>query len=138
VDALVVVYIFHEHAPAVTPSRFKVDVGTTGWTHLHDAWSTQDFVGTSVDGVTIEYGSCRTSSIYLGQIHFQGTSAPDCSHVGIVPDPGAVSGKIEAVDCNDNPMYPTGGQAIVNPTPDCQCTVPVEETTWGEIKALYR
>jgi hypothetical protein len=35
-------------------------------------------------------------------------------------------------------MIGTGGQLIVNPAPGCQCSVPVEETTWGQVKALYQ
>jgi hypothetical protein len=33
--------------------------------------------------------------------------------------------------------YGTGGQGIVNMNPTCPCNVPTEDTTWGQVKALY-
>jgi hypothetical protein len=69
----------------------------------------------------------------------QGLTGPCCRYP-VLPDPRLPSGKIEARDCVQNVMYPTGGRGIINPNATCQCTfpVPVEETTWGQIKSLYQ
>jgi hypothetical protein len=55
--------------------------------------------------------------------------------IGIVPAPNKPG--VRAVDCAENSVIITGGQARVNPDGTCQCAVPVNETTWGNIKALY-
>jgi hypothetical protein len=36
-------------------------------------------------------------------------------------------------------MWPaTGGDIVVNPDGSCMCDIPVESTTWGKIKELYK
>jgi len=50
------------------------------------------------------------------------------------------TGDILAVDCS-NPgvlIFPTGDRGIANQNQSCMCSVPVEETTWGQIKAQYQ
>jgi hypothetical protein len=50
----------------------------------------------------------------------------------VVPDPESVYGEIEVVTCNFEVVKATGGELLVN------CPVPVEQTTWGKVKSLYR
>ena len=60
--------------------------------------------------------------------------------MSIIPDPSAPSGEIEGVDCMEpaNKTFPTGGGGRINSDQTCDCNVPVEDTTWGGIKALYK
>jgi hypothetical protein len=138
--SLVVVHIVHVSTYGATASRFMLEVSSAGWMHLGDTWDFPTVIGTSITGVSVAYGACLEAPIHLGQINFLGTIAPPCTYIRIVPDPAALSGKIEAVDCAQTKMFPTGGEGFVNPTfePGCGCVVPVEETTWGGVKALYR
>jgi hypothetical protein len=52
------------------------------------------------------------------------------------------SGQINGADCNylPNKTFPEGGQIVINPNETCECMrpVPVQETTWGQIKSLYQ
>lgn len=50
----------------------------------------------------------------------------------VVPNPAAISGQVQAVRWPDNALiFGIGMISLICPT------VPVEETTWGNIKALY-
>jgi hypothetical protein len=141
VDAggLIQVYMVHVNTPGASASQFMLQT-PPGWVHLGDIWNFPTIIGTSVTGVSIGYGGCYSSPICLGYANFLGAVSPPCTYFGIVPDPGALSGLIEAVDCAipANKVFPTGGQGIVNNDGSCSCSVPVEETTWGQLKALYQ
>lgn len=52
--------------------------------------------------------------------------------IDVVPNPSAISGQVQAVRWPDTALiYAVGMESLICPT------VPVEETTWGSIKALY-
>ncbi len=142
VDAgsLVQVYFGHMHHGSATASQFKLDLGGLPWTHLGDTWNFTTIIGTSVTGVSIGYGSCQAAPTVLGNANFFGSASPVCSLIRIVPDPGSLSGLIEGVDCGTPAVktFPQGGAGRVNDDGSCTCTTPVEETTWGGVKALYQ
>lgn len=138
VDAggLVTVQIVHVYTPGATASQFKLEA-PAGWTHLGDTWNFATVIGSSVVGVSVAYGACFVGPIALGAINFFGGNLAPCTLFSIVPDPASLSGEIEAVDCESFKVFPTGGSGIVNPDGTCSCTTPVQETTWGGVKALY-
>jgi hypothetical protein len=117
---------------------YRLDASATDWIHLGDNWEFELVLGSSVEGVSIAYTECLSGSIYLGVALFMGSSEPPCTEVSIVGDPKSITGEIEAISCSDTRMFPAGGRAVINADQTCQCTVPVEITTWGTIKALYR
>ena len=134
------VEVLHVHHDGATAAQFKLDVDNTGWTHLGDMFNFATVIGSSITGTSVAYGACLTIPVHLVTVSFAGTSVPPCTYISIVPDPTAPTGKIEAVDCgwpDWQKIFPTGGEAIVNSTPQCNCSVPVEDTTWGGVKALY-
>jgi len=135
---LVEAHMLHVLTDGAKAARFKLDVSATEWIHLGDNWDFVLVLGSSVEGVSIVYTGCLSGSIYLGKAIFLGSSEPACTEVSIVPDPLAVTGEIEAVSCLETRMFPSGGRAVINADQTCQCTVPVESTTWGGIKSLYR
>ena len=134
---LVRIHFLHVRTNGATAVQFAVDVTATNWVHLGDTWAFLLVFGTSVDGASIAYQLCLSDAIYLGSASFMGSSAPPCTEISIVPDP-PIHETIRAIDCSGAFMIPTGGLLYVNPDLTCQCSVPVEETTWGGIKALYR
>jgi hypothetical protein len=92
--------------------------------------------------VSIGYGSCRVGSIHVQTMNFFAMgNTPPCCHYWVRPDPAAPSNQVEVVDCNNSLLYATGGLGFINPGPGCTCgypcPVPVEETTWGRVKAVY-
>jgi hypothetical protein len=136
--SVVPVYFFHNNTNGATGSQWRLDLGGLPWAHLGDTFTLPFVTGKTVTGISIGYGGCLTSSIYLGVANFFGTAAPACSQIRIVADPEAPSGEIEAVDCLTNQMFPLGGSGRVNPDGTCWCgPVQVRHTTWGAIKALY-
>jgi hypothetical protein len=93
--------------------------------------------GSSQTGVEVHYGSCRVSSTHLLTIEYfvQGLTGSCCYYpVGPHPDHGDIMVK----NCGAELNVATGGEAIINPTAECTCSTPVQETTWGRIKAMYR
>jgi hypothetical protein len=135
---MVQVHMLHVGTNGAAAVEFKLDVSATDWIFLGDVWSFVLVLGTSVDGAALAYQKCLTGSIHLGYASFIGASAPPCTEIDIVPNPEAPTGRIVAIDCDEQHIFPGGGLAYINPDPSCQCSVPVEETTWGGIKALYR
>jgi hypothetical protein len=142
---LVTVFLWHTNTDGATASQFLLDVAAAGWTWLGDNWNFTTVIGQSTTGVSVAYGACLTSPISLGTINFFGNSAPTCTRIGIVPDPATLTGEIEAVDCDETKFFPTGGMMYVNPDITCTCNAcpppppsPVEESTWGAIKSMYR
>ena len=75
-------------------------------------------------------------------------SAP-CDRIDIVADPTAVPPGIWAADCTEpvaNLLPVTGGAMYLNNDGTCPCTIgplqdcliPVKETSWGRVKAIYQ
>jgi hypothetical protein len=132
---LIPVYIFHVNSTGATVSQWKLDAPAT-WSHLGDQADFPLVIGTSIDDCSVSYGSCAVGSFKLMTVNFfgSGLEAP-CTLFGIVGAPGKAG--VQIIDCADNRYFPPGGSGIVNPDGTCQCDVPVEDTTWGGIKALY-
>jgi hypothetical protein len=112
-----------------------LDVTQVGWTHLGDLKDFELVIGTSISGASVSYEDCLAGSFQLMTVNFFGSSAEPCGLVAIVPAPSKAG--VRAVDCAENNVFIPGGEARVNPDTGCQCTTPVEETTWGSIKAQY-
>ena len=137
------VYFFHTHTDGATASQFKLELPASGvYNHFGDLWQFQTVIGSSISGVSVAYMVCQgqNNDIYLGSATF-GTVTPAgvCEMLSIIPDPGAPSGLVEIIDCTATKYtIPVGGVGRVNSDGSCQCEiVPVQETTWGGIKALY-
>ena len=127
--------------------------GTTGATWMMDipsAWiflgQTSPFVnifGDALNGITIGYAQCLTGNFLILTVSFIGDGlSPTCSHISIVPNPATSSGLIEIVDCQLpfplKHVFDQLGQGIVNGNGSCNCNVPIQQTTWGQIKSLYQ
>jgi len=147
VVGIVPVYVVHTHAndgAAASQWKLELDPGVTmASVGSINAYPTA--IGDPLVGISVAYGACQTAANnLLVTINFfgSGTSAT-CGLMSIVPDPASLSGLVEIVDCLQPPFGPNkvtlekGGQARVNPDGTCDCTVPVQETTWGGIKSLY-
>jgi len=134
------VHMMHLRTKDANAVQFALDVSATNWVHLGDVWAFELVLGTSISGVSLAYQFCLSDAIYLGSASFIGSSAPPCTEISIVPD-GPIHETIRASDCSvplGDIMFPTGGLAYITPDPSNQCSVPVKETTWGSIKALYK
>jgi len=136
-------YVVHVYATGATACRYSAPrPACFTATFLSDTNMFPVTVGNSQAGVSIGYGSCRFSPIHVQTMNFftMGTTLPCCPY-WVRPDPVAPSGHIEVVDCSYNLLYATGGVGLINAAPQCTCgypcPVPVEDTTWGRVKAAY-
>ncbi len=136
------IYAVHKASTGSTASQFRiaVDPGMTCITvGVINGFPTT--IGSPETGISVAYGACFSSDILLLTWNFlcSGTSAT-CSMLRIVPDPSALSGTIEVVDCDQFKLVGGGSIMYVNPDGNCDCgeIVPVRESSWGAIKSLYQ
>ena len=134
------VYVVHFSPGGATAAEFSVPKPAC-WTNatflnVTAAW---EYVGNPQTGMAIGYGACRTGAIhFVTVVYFLQGSSPACC---LYPLRGSVSsgGEVMVVDCNSNMVPAVGLVATINGNETCPCgyPVPVEETTWGQVKALY-
>jgi hypothetical protein len=146
---LVSVYVVHRNiSQGLTGVRFVVTGGGgMMMTYLGESkvGPPMEITGNIVDGYDVRYGSCITGSLTIMEILYLGmATSATCSWLEISAAPNAVTGQVEGSDCNETVVVVSGRQTPVNPDDTCECInlscqpVPVEETTWGGIKALYQ
>lgn len=121
-QGLVRVHVFHMGVEGAMAAQFRLNV-PEHWTFLGDQWNFKTVIGTSHEGVSIAYGTCQESPVYLGVSNFQTTGDEPCTLIWVGPDPNALSGQIEGVDCNRpaNKLFPAGSCAYVNANDSCRC-----------------
>lgn len=137
--ALTPYYIVHVNTPGATASQYsapKPTCFTAQW--LSDTNAFPVTVGNSQIGVSVGYGSCKVSPILLQTLnYFTNGATPNCCYYPVLADPTATPPGIYVVDCQDQLLTATGGKGIIKSLQTCNCNVPAEETTWGQVKALY-
>jgi len=140
-NSLVTIYVVHAFVPGATASQFSAPLPAcaTGMIYLADSQVFPVTIGNSQTGVSIGYGACYSSPIHILTIQFLGQGLSDCCPYAVLPHPEAPSGQVEAVDCNNQLTIATGVSSIVSTQfYDCPCgVIKVEETTWGQVKAMY-
>jgi hypothetical protein len=136
------IYVFHIMTSAATGCEYSAPKPAcmTGASWLSDTNAFPVTIGTSQAGVSIGYGTCRQAPILVQTLVFF-SSAPSgpCCIYPVLPHPLVDPPAISMVDCADNLLHPTGQSAVVNEQEGCFCIdiVPVQDTSWGQIKALY-
>jgi hypothetical protein len=139
------IYVVHVNTPGAYGAQFRVDHVSWGanLTYLTESvtWP-YVAVGSSITGIQIGYGGCIPSPNMIMYIDFWGSGqSPPCSYIQVVPHLTATPPGILVPDCNYpdfNLVNATGGDVVVNPDASCHCDIPVHETTWGQVKALYQ
>ena len=134
---LTMYYAVHVNTPGATACAYWAPKPTCFTAmYLSDTNMFPVTVGNSQIGASIGYGLCKASPIHVSTLNFfTNGGTPFCCYYPVVGMP--LSGQIEVVDCSNNLIYGTGGKGIIKATPACQCNVPAEDTTWGQVKSLY-
>ena len=96
-------------------------------------------------GVSVAFSACLDAPVYVGSMTFNTSGAGTlcCPYPVLKANRDnypEIDGPIIVV-CTDPPRVAgVTASAIVNPTPECACQspTPVQETTWGAVKALFR
>jgi len=104
--------------------------------------NSQDYLGS---GLSVAFGVCVESPVYVGSISFnvQGRGGNCCEFPVLKAQndgyPG-IEGPIVVTCADPNHVAAVTASAFVNPTAQCACTasVPADDTTWGQIKAMYQ
>jgi hypothetical protein len=139
---LITVYVLVTNSiDGTTAAQWMMNI-PSAWSLLGQTSPFQTVIGDPLSGIAVAYGQCLTGDFLILTINFLGDGgSPPCSFISIVPDPTAPSGQIEIVDCRADPeKWPFAllGQGIVNDDGTCGCTTPIQESTWGRVKALYQ
>jgi hypothetical protein len=137
------VYVIHTLVAGSTACEFKVQP-SAGFTATHIGDSTPYlFIGNSQTGISVAYGQCLSAPINVMTITylFDGTSSA-CGLLEVVGDPAAPAPGLWTVDCTmpfPSKSVAQGGKLYVNADGSCPCLspVPVRESSWGQIKAMY-
>lgn len=133
-------FLIHKHADSgATGSTFGLTLTGGTLTNPSFTWGSVVGLGT-IDNLNVGYPSCLSGDIYLAKVTWIGVgTSPPCSHIQVIASTTTpIPGEIVVVDCAFGFQIGAGGTAIINPDVSCPCSVPVRETTWGGIKALYR
>ena len=149
------VYIRLTFNSGATAARFRVEPGPGVTMTYASESSPYTSVGYALAGISICFGSCLTGEPLIATVTFMayGTDTP-CSEIRIVPHPDAQT--VEVEKCNGSTVAAYAQGLGIDPPPGAipcycpttrlfpgtplpfGCTVPVEDTTWGRVKALYR
>ncbi len=142
--SLVTIYVVHVYSPGATASQFMVYCESeVALTYLGETSPYTTMIGNSQTGIAIAYEMCIASPNHILTINYygQGLSAP-CSRCRVVADPTGFPPGIYVADCDDPPnvLSATGGEMEINADVHCWCYyfVPAEDTSWGQIKSLYK
>ena len=140
-NKIVQVYVVHMFAPEANCAQFSVPVPECafGLTWLSDDYVFPINVGESPTGIALCRGVCYSSPFHILTINYWGMGTSlDCCVLTVEPDPREVPPVLIMTDCNHDIHTAIGGSAIINPDETCPClNVPLEETTWGRVKAMY-
>jgi hypothetical protein len=145
-------------APGLLPV-YVVQIGTTGATacqykaakpacftgsYLSDTNPFPVTIGNSQVGVSIGYGSCRVGTVHVQTVqYFASGTTPACCLYKVECDPlgvdQCVSGLIDIVDCSSTSALAKPQIGVFNANSTCLCVdiIPAQESSWGQIKALY-
>jgi hypothetical protein len=125
------VTVIHRSLLGATGSRFKITLPAGS---AFFAFNTSYVpVGNMQTDLSLGYGDCLTGSFVIGTIVANLTSGT----ISVLPADTFVS--IIYTDCTFAELPATGGNAYVAPaTGNCNEPLATEQSTWGQVKALYR
>jgi hypothetical protein len=125
--------IIHKFSAGTTGCRFKVTTSSPGMVFaFNTGYST---IGTYDTDISVGYGpTCLNGSIVVGHLLTAGAAGPP-GQLNIVVAPGQLG--VLYLQCDFAEKVGTGGTAYVGTTGPCN-EVATENSTWGQVKSLYR
>jgi hypothetical protein len=141
---LLPVYVVQIGATGATGAQYKATKpACMTATYLSDTNPFGVVIGNSQTGTAVAYGSCLAGDIHVQTINFfaSGTT-PVCCIYPLSCDPAAGNPDCTLgtmTDCNFVKSTIVLQSGVVNSTAACTCAmiVPAQESSWGQIKALY-
>jgi hypothetical protein len=138
---LLSIFVVHHSPGGATGCQFAAPMPAcmVGATYLSDTVAFFQ-IGYSQEGTAVPYGSCQIGATHALTMNFfaSGLTEPCCLYP-LIADPDVVEGQVVVIDCDNNVVPAAGLVAVINGDGTCPCgySVPVHETSWGRIKALY-
>jgi len=134
------VYVIHQFSTGATQSSWRVTNDASVMLSFGSSCGQLTIQGDAFSGITVFYPGCQTGSFLICELPFFNTSTdpvPGCYQLNVV---GFNNPAPTFVDCGDNELAAAGGFFSWDIDADnCwDCTTPVESTTWGRVKSLYR
>ena len=145
------VHMFHTGGQLSTAVQFAI--------YLPPCWSGATYLGDVLAGpwlrigasngpigLSVAYGECRQTPVYLGYAEYDGVAASPCCEIRMSKPTDVCSGcwvgsaSAIDVDCEFN-MHEASTESVTlnaNSSCDCGTTLATETTTWGHIKSLYQ
>ena len=131
------VYVAHTNTTGATASAFRIEHPAT-MLFLGEQQAQGLKIGSSENGVGLSYNTCLSGTFLILTVNYFDQGTGTCEWMRILGDLTHVSQQVAVVNCAEtSARFDTAGEARVNPDGTCTCNVPVEETSWGRIKALY-
>jgi hypothetical protein len=124
--------VIHKFSTGATASRWYIDSSLGGGASILAFTTSYTTVGDIHNDLSVGYGNCFTGSIVLGTLVMTG-GAP--GQLDVKTAIGQTN--IIYTDCSFGEHQATGGTAYINSTGNCH-EVATENSTWGQVKALYR
>ncbi|HEU4365307.1 MAG TPA: hypothetical protein VFT13_07560 [Candidatus Krumholzibacteria bacterium] len=133
------VYVFHTQATGAAGSSWRIE-NTSGMAGLGSTCGQLVISGDVFTGISVSYGGCLAGTFPICQVELLSLTAgpiPDCYQLNVRGYPGDTP---LVSDCSDNETPATGGFFTfdIEGKPCWDCTTPVESSTWGRVKAMYR
>jgi hypothetical protein len=133
-------------ASLMSGARFKIDqLDGANLTWISDAVPVNyTTTGSSQSGITIMFDRCVEHPHIILNITYMGNGLSEpCGEIRLVSHPDEIPERLILIDCLEPPRSHTGAnhsKMYINSTDSCPCytLVPVEQTNWGHIKALYQ
>jgi hypothetical protein len=100
--------------------------------------------GDAHGGMILAFGECYTMPLHVYTLTYQGFgTSGSCAGLDIGPNPNSLFDSIRFGTCDFNTIHVPQSAVDtfhLNPDGSCPCglPVPVETSTWGQIKAMYR
>ena len=136
---IIEIFIIHVQTDGASACQFKVELPTC-LVGLSQSSFFPDTYGNYWENVYIDYTLCMLSPNILGYFTAQDMGCDNCTYVKVLgnteEDPPGLLVEI----CGTVPYFTaaSGGQFIYKPVlGQCECDVPTENTTWGQVKALF-
>jgi len=132
------VFVVHMFSAGTTGSRFKVDASASNTT-VTFLNPTIGFVatGSAATDITVGYGTCLIGSgIVVGQLFLGGGSPSPTGCLKV--SPAEAYPNVINIACDFQEISATGGEACFGGVAGHCPGTPVQSSTWGQVKALYR
>jgi hypothetical protein len=137
------VYVVHRFTAGAKGSSWKVIDASGLIAASNTLLGTPQYlkIGEWNTGIIVGYAFCYFGDVPVMDLGFYAIGTPAvCASLTVVANPNQLQGEVVAIDCNDAEHVATGGVFHFNPNDTClDCgEVATKQSTWGNVKALYR